>query len=207
MKTYTCPQLSDEWWELRRGRPTASAFDRILTPKTGKIAAAADDLIYELIAEQFHREPMASIARYQNDAMKNGVAIEPEARKWYEFERDCAVEQVGFITDDEGRFGCSPDGLIGTDGGLEIKSPSPKVHARYFAEGVLPADYRCQVHGDLIISERKWWDFVSYCPAVSLPPLVVRVVPDEFTETLRAGLEQFWTRYQETLDKIRRQAA
>lgn len=198
MKTHHCIQGSAEWWELHRGIPTASSFDRIITPKKAQISAQADDLIAELIAHRF----MDSIAPegYTSDAMLKGIQLEPEARRWYEFEHGVEVQQVGICISDCGRYGASPDALVGEDGGLELKCPLPKTHVKYLLAGTLPDEYRAQVHGELLVTGRAWFDFVSYCPP--MPPLTVRVVPGEFTMQLAKALDQFWERYQEALAKI-----
>ena len=191
MRIIECEQGSVDWWLARKGIPTASQFDRILTPKTGKYSASAEEYICELIADGMMGGPPQGIEGYTSKAMQDGIDTEPEARRWYAFERDAHVQQVGFCLTDDGRFGCSPDGLVGDDGGLELKCPMLKTHIKYLSAGTLPAEYKCQVHGSLIVTERAWWDFVSYAP--NLPPLLVRVEPDTFTEQLRAAMETFWT--------------
>ena len=182
-------QGTKEWWELHRGRPTASNFDRIITPKTMKPSSQEDGYICELIAQimlpQMNMVPDSYISR----PMLDGIALEPEARRWYEFEREVEVTQIGFVHTDCGRFGCSPDAMIGTEGCLELKCPLPKTHIAYLIAGTLPDDYRCQVHGELLVTGCAWCDFVSYCP--SLPPFIVRVTPDKFTEELAKCLNRF----------------
>jgi hypothetical protein len=199
VKIYDVQQGTPEWFELRLGVPTASQFHRILTPKTLKIAAASDEYIHELVADHFRSEPAPSVP--MNHAMEHGIQTEAEARRWYAMETDCDVTQVGFITNEEGTLGCSPDGLVGADGGLELKCPQPNTQVRYLLEGGLPPEYRCQVHGSLIVTGRHWWDFLSYCQG--LPPLLVRVKPDLFTDALNHALTQFLERYQLALARIK----
>lgn len=196
MKTIDCEQYSEPWWEARRGVPTASNFKRIITPATGKLSAQADDYICELIAEKYHIGAMDELSGPATAAMRNGTETEPEARRWYCLEQD-DVREVGFIMTDCGRFGCSPDGLVGENGGLELKCPVGKTHIRYLLDGHLPDEYKAQVHGSLIVSGRAWWDFLSYVPG--LPPFKIRVEPDDFTDKLRAALEVFWQKYQDTI--------
>ena len=87
------------------------------------------------------------------------------------------VQQVGFCLEDGGRYGCSPDGLVGDDGLVELKNPQGKTAVEYLLKGELPTTYFQQVQGQLLVTERAWCDFVSYYPG--LPLLVLRVARDE----------------------------
>jgi hypothetical protein len=126
-------QLSFDWWKLRRGIPTASAFDRILTPAQGKPSAQQEDYIAELVAEraEFTAPYVAPSGGFVSGEMEEGLRREPEARSWYAMQTDGAVRQVGFVLSACGRWGCSPDALVGEDGGLELKNPAAKTHVRY----------------------------------------------------------------------------
>ncbi len=201
MKIIDCIQQSPEWWQARRGIPTASEFSRIITPKKMELSAAADGYICELIGDLHRLTPPEPFQRAPSRAIQNGIDTEPEARNWYSLEHGCDVQQVGFCLMDDGRFGCSPDGLIDAQGGLELKCPEPKTQVEYLLAGTLPDAYKAQVHGSLIVTGRAWWDFMSYCPG--LKPFLVRVTQDKYTEALRAALEVFWTRYQELLEKVK----
>lgn len=198
MKAFTFPQYSDEWWAARRGVPTASEFGNIITPAKGQYAAAADTYINQLIADKF--DPCYGPKdEFATAAMRNGTILEPEARRFYEFERDAEVKQIGFCMSDDRRWGSSPDGLT-AEGALELKCPTMAVHVGYLRDGVLPPKYLAQCHGHLIVTGREYVDFMSYC--FGLPPLLVRVEPDEFTTKLRECLDRFWGEYQEALAKI-----
>lgn len=179
MKILQADQGTQEWLEARLGRPSASQFCKLVTT-AGKPSASADDYISELIAERItgEREPI-----YVNEWMQRGTELEPEARATYEFIHGVDVEEVGFILDDSGEFGCSPDGLVGEDGGVEFKCPSPKNHIAWSRKGVCPSKHYAQVQGCLYITGRKWWDFMSYHP--EMKPFIVRVERDEeFIEKL-----------------------
>lgn len=200
MILHDCNQGSIEWWAARRGIPTASEFHRILTPKTLKLASAHREYAYELIGDRHRLEECDE--GYTSPAMRNGIDMEPEARRWYEMEQRCTVQRVGFITTDDGRFGCSPDALVGEDGGLEVKCPTHKVHVRWLCEGrQVPDEHKAQVHGNLIVTGRSWWDFLAYCPG--LPPLLVRTYPDRYTVALKGALDDFWASYTESLSRVR----
>jgi hypothetical protein len=205
MKTFDVEQGSDTWFELRRGRPTASSFNKILTPKTLKPSAQQDGYICELVGECLSLIPPEGVENYTNRAIRWGQQTEAEARSWYSMDRNCDVQRVGFITTDDDRFGCSPDGLVGEQGGLELKCPEPTAHIAYLLnpQSLLDA-YKGQVHGCLIVCERKWWDLVSYCPLNDGPSaLCVRVEPDAYTEKLREELDRFFERYVTILARIK----
>lgn len=198
MLKYNFPQYSIDWWMARRGIPTASNFDRIITPAKGKLSTAADEYIYELLGEKY-TEPPVDFYDYMSKDMAHGLQFEAEARKWYAMTVEEEVTQVGFITTDCGRFGCSPDALVGEEGGSELKCPSAKTQIKYLVEAVLPNQYKTQVHGSLAVSKLKWWDFISYHRG--LPAFKIRVFPDEYTALLENVLEQFHQRYLE-IDNI-----
>lgn len=199
MKVFDCPQYSPEWWDRRRGVPTASEFPRILTPAKWQYAAGADTYICELVGQLYDYDygPRNDFA---TAAMKNGTVMEPESRRFYSLETNCDVQQVGFCMTDDGRFGCSPDGLVGDDGGLELKHPIAATQVKWLMAGVVPPEYLAQIHGSLLITKRHWWDFLSYYPGMD--PLLVRVVPDEKTLLLAEALETFWQRLTEVRSKI-----
>lgn len=192
MKVLTQDQYSPEWWNARRGLPTSSQFSRICTPSKGEYIAQASGYMHELIASLYDPS-YGEVDDYKSAAMKNGTIMEPEARRFYEFERDAKVDDVGLCCTDDSKLGASPDGLVGDDGCLEIKSPLHKTQVAYLLDGDLPREYRCQVHGHLIVTGRDWCDFISY--ARGLPHLLVRVTPGSFTDSLRECLDQFCDEY------------
>lgn len=201
MKIFEFAQRTPEWWAARKGVPTASQFERILTPATMKPSASQFDFICELVADNLSHAAAGPQDEFISQAMRDGIQMEPEARQWYEMVCGLDCRQVGFCLTDDGRFGMSPDSLVGEDGGLELKCPTGKVHAKYLLKGVLPTEHRAQVHGELIVSGRAWWDFVSYHRGME--PFRIRVVPDAFTEALRVELDRFWVAYQAALAKVR----
>lgn len=191
-------QGSSEWARARMGIPTASSFDKILTP-TGKPSKQAEGYRRHLIAEMVLGLP---IDAPKTSWMERGTEMEGEAVCFYEFEREVAVQTVGFITDDLGRYGCSPDRLIGETGLLEIKCPSPAVHVGYMLWDHVDADYRVQLQGQLLVAERDWTDICSYHPA--MPPVIVRVGRDEeYIGKLRDALNQFCDELAAELGRLR----
>jgi hypothetical protein len=195
MKIVDCIQGTEQWAEARRGIATASCADQIITPAKGELSKQADDYCCQLLAESILPPHYWLGDDFQNSAMANGTNTEREARDYFEMQRNLDVEQVGFVKTDDGRFGASPDGLIGEHEGLELKCPKHKTHIRYLIDGVLPVKYKPQIHWSMIVTGRNTWNFMSY--AVGLPPLIVRVESDEYTVKVAEAMEQFWKMFTE----------
>jgi hypothetical protein len=176
--------------------PTASSFGMVMTPTKQQKSGSQERYIAQLLADITCLSPkyFTNQGGPVNAATEYGRITEAKARRFYESERGVTVRQVGFCKTDDGRFGCSPDGLIDPDGCLELKCPERQTHMYYLLKGVLPNDYRCQVHGQLIVTGRKWVDFLSYCEQEK--PLLIRVIPDSFTMALRTHLEMFSTKFE-----------
>lgn len=181
----TDEQGSPEWLASRLGRPSASNFGRLVTG-SGKPSSSAESYINEMIAERLTGR---SKPFYTNEHMERGNALEPEAREAYEFITDFEVVETGFILHDSEEFGCSPDGLVAEQGGLEIKCPSDSVHVSYLRAGKVPAKYYQQVQGCLWVTGREWWDFMSYHP--EMPHLLVRAHRNEkYIEAMAEQVEK-----------------
>lgn len=189
MQILMCAQGTPDWVDARLGLVTGSNAKRIITPKTMKYSEQSADYAAELVAEKLTGgiDPWKWEGETQD--MQRGKANEGESRLWYQVERDVDVEQIGLAIHDNGRWAVSPDGLVGETGGLELKNPAPRTQVRWLADGVIPAEHLPQVHHALIVTGREWWDFMSYCR--SLPPLLVRITPNEFTAKLREYLDRF----------------
>lgn len=157
-------QGSPEWHQLRAGKFTGSRFAEVVAvnKKTGGKLKSYDDLIWELAAERITGTQDAGIDAY---ALRWGREVEPYARQAYEAATGHFVDQVAFVTHPDYPFaGASPDGLVNTDGGLEMKSPKNSViHLQRFDTGV-PEEFIPQIQGCMWVTGRAWWDFVSYDP-------------------------------------------
>ncbi len=169
-------QGSDEWFAARCGLLTASEMNRIVTP-TFKVASNDKERshLYELVAQRITKYVEPS---YITDDMIRGQEDEIEAKILYA-EKVLPVEEVGFITNDKWGFtlGFSPDGLVGEDGIIEIKSRRQKYQAETILSGEMPSEYMIQIQTGLLVSERKWADFISYSGGMHM--FVARVLPDE----------------------------
>jgi putative phage-type endonuclease len=169
-------QGSEEWHAARRGIVTASVVGKLLTP-TLKVAdnGYSRGLTVSLAAERItgwtEETPMTS-------DMWRGVECEPIARDAYS-EHYAPVTELGFMRRDDGKWtlGYSPDGLVGDDGLIEIKSPRAKTHVRTILADEVPAHYMPQLQAGLLVSGRAWIDFVSFVGG--MPLYVKRVEPDE----------------------------
>lgn len=185
MIVHDVEQGSEEWMALRLGIPTASNFAKILTPKTLKLSSQADAYIDELVAEWALWQDLGDV---KGPWMDRGTELEPEARRWYTWETGRSVTTAGFCTDDEGRYGFSPDGLVGDDGGLEIKCRSAKNHVRMLRHGVTTET--AQVMASMWISGREWWDVVAYNPF--LPSRFTRIERDQaYMDALDEAMPEF----------------
>jgi len=198
MKIIICDQYDETWWRVRRGVPTASCADKVLTSQ-GKPSKQQDKYIFDLIADSCDASPDVSIG-YQSAAMARGLEMEPEARKYYEFARGVTVTEVGFCITDDGRFGCSPDGLVESCGGVEIKCPSKSTQIDYLLADRVPTKYIPQVHWSMAVTGRSWWDFLSYSDG--LPKLLIRVVASDYTKKMKNEMFAFWNVYQTRLKEI-----
>jgi len=166
-------QGTQEWLDARKGIPTASRFKDIVTPAKGELSKSHKTYMYELIAERLG----ADNEFYTNEHMERGTELESQARAIYGLIHGVSVEEVGMIKNDAESVGISPDGLIGDNGGLEIKCPKASTHIKYMLDGVLPTIYKPQVQGSLWVSGREWWDFMSFHP--QLDPFIIRIYRDE----------------------------
>lgn len=193
-----CDQGTPEWYAARLGIPTASEFSTVMAKgKDGGKSVTRKTYMLKLAGEILTGEPMES---YSNQHMERGKEQEAEARDMYAFMSDADPTQVGFVRN--GDKGCSPDSLIGADGGLEIKTALPHIQVERLLKGDLPAEHRHQVQGSMWVTDRQWWDFVSYCPR--LPLLIVRVPRDDgFIATLAGAVKEFNSELASVVDAIR----
>lgn len=167
-------QGEEAWFAARAGLPTASKFATVMARgKDGGNSVTRTAYLRQLAGEILTGEPAPE--GYSNDFMARGQELEDEARRLFAFMRDTEPERVGFIKN--GRKGCSPDSLIGTNSGLEIKVAIPAVQIERLQRGELPPEHKAQVQGSMLVTERETWSFVSYCP--KLPPLILTIRRDE----------------------------
>lgn len=159
-------QRSDEWRLVRAGKITASRFaDVIDVTKAGKPTAARAKYLREIVFERVSQAPKHEVGGH---ALRWGTDVESYAREAFELETGMIVTPGQFVLHPDYPFiGCSPDGLIGSDGGYESKCPMDEaVHINTWLSG-MPEDHIPQVQGCMFVTGRGWWEFVSYDPRVA----------------------------------------
>ena len=183
-------QGSDEWLAARCGIVTASVVGQLITPKTVKPASndTARALVATLAAERItgHVEPIQA-----NAAMERGTLDEPFARDIYS-EHFAEATEVGFMVEDRFGFkiGYSPDGLVGDDGLIEIKSRNQKIQLQTILADEVPLSNMAQCQAGLLVSGREWIDYVSY--SGGMPLYVKRVLPDpKWQEAIIEAVKSF----------------
>jgi len=192
-------QGSPEWLHARIGIPTASCFDKIITPAKLQFSKSSESYAWQLIAEQVLRAPMDDVS---SAFMERGTDMERRAVSFYELQRDMGTQPAGFCLRDDRRVGCSPDRFVGADGLLEIKVPSAKAHIGYLLDedGI---GYKAQCQGQLWVCEREWIDTLSYHPV--LPSALVRQARDEvFIAALAAAVQQFLAMLDDMKERLQR---
>lgn len=169
----TCQQGSDEWLNMRLGSVGGSSIDSVLAKGQGKLRKS---LLYKLAAEILSGQKTAS---HTTAAMERGTELEPEARQYYEIITGNKVEQVALVKSWFPRVHVSPDGLIGEDGGLEIKVMLPHTYVELVDTEKIDLKYIRQMQHFLWVTGRKWIDFCAYCPEIEPRPMwIKRILPD-----------------------------
>lgn len=205
MKFIDEPQGTDGWKAARVGRITGSRFkdarDKLKSGQPSKTCLG--------YAMDVARERCGGKApdKFQNQAMRFGTEQEPLARAAYESETGNVVQEVGFIMDDEGYFGLSPDGLIGTDGVLEIKTlvSSDTLFSAACAGDI--SEYIDQCNGYLWLLGRKWVDLVLWAPDLQLMKIVRIEREEDAIEALEADLMAFSRLVRDYESKLRKTLA
>jgi putative phage-type endonuclease len=182
-------QGSQEWLALRAGKVTASKVSDVMSAIT---TAGYRNYLADLVVERLTGNKTES---FTNAAMQWGVDQEPLARAEYEVKTGNFVDQIAFVEHPTiANFGCSPDGLVGDDGLIEIKCPNTATHIDYVMQDKVPTKYIPQIQCQLAVTGRKWCDFVSFDPRLpdGLQILIVRLErDDEYIEKLEARVIKF----------------
>jgi predicted phage-related endonuclease len=219
-------QRTDAWRESRAGKITASCFIdaiAISEPEPGSVyksgprkgqpklpeSTATRDTYMRIIA--FERTSGVPRHEIGSKSLQWGSDVETFAREAYELETGNIVVESGFLLHPKFHFiGCSPDGLVGLLGGIEMKCPhDEQVHIKTILSG-MPEEHMPQVQGAMLVTGREWWDFISYDPRQkeSLRLYVQRIERDEaYIQKLLAGLIQFNLEVEAMIATLEKRAA
>jgi putative phage-type endonuclease len=190
---------------LRAGKVTASRVADVLSKVKSGESAGRKNLKMDLVAERLTGKPTDS---FTNSAMQWGTEQEPFARIAYEAYRNLFVEQIPFMDHPTIEwFGCSPDGLVGEDGLIEIKCPNTTTHIEYLQEGKPPSKYIPQMMAQMACTGRKWCDFASFDPRMpeELQLFVVRLNRDDaYIQEMEAEVKKFLDEVEQVLAQLKR---
>lgn len=185
LEIFNMEQGTEEWFEVRKGVLTASNATAI-----GNIGAGLKTYVKSLVLDMVIEEKEEG---YVGPDIERGNELEPIARLKYSYENDVEVKEVGFIRVN-GAYGCSPDGLVGDDGGIEIKARNNPKHLAHLLGDKVDSATHWQIQMSLLVTGRKWWDFISYNPNFKNSLHVERVYPDpkkfeKLMEGIKVGSE------------------
>jgi putative phage-type endonuclease len=207
-------QRTDEWFIERMGKMTASRFSDVMAfnapDKNGfcKPQEARAKYMRQLAFERLAEKPKQSVT---SKSLAWGTDVEEFACNAYQLATGNIVTKSTFVVHPTFTFiGASPDGLVDLDGGCEIKCPwSEEVHIGTWLDG-MPEEHRWQVQGNMFVTRRKWWDFISYDPRQKqrYQLYIERIERDDtFIKTLESGLLQFEVELKAMLKKLDLRAA
>jgi predicted phage-related endonuclease len=145
-------------------KPTKAMLEKGIRPEESQ---KRKDYCMEILCE---RLTLVAAEHFVSKPMKFGADYEDEARRAYELKTEWMVDQTGFVLHPSFDFaGASPDGLVGTEGGLEVKVPNTATHLEYLLADVVPEEYRPQMYFNMTCCELAWMDFCSYDPRLPEP--------------------------------------
>ena len=194
MKIYNFPQNTPEWYEVRLGKLTASRAQAI-----GNCGKGLETLCWEKAAEIITGKLPEQI---ESEDIRRGHELENEARGAYSIETGRPVEQVGFVEYSK-YAGCSPDGLV-KDGLIEIKCKNDVNHLKLLTRQKPESEYMWQMQMQMLVTKRRWCDFVSYNPHFVDKPLIIIRIDQDLTmqRDLLEGIKKGTKRIQEILKEI-----
>jgi len=195
-------QGSPEWFDVKRGKISASGISNVLAKgKKGELSKTREKYFEEIFIE---RITGITDKGYSNYNMENGTETEPLARDAYGMLTLTNVQEVGFVEVNEW-LGCSPDGLVGDDGLIEIKSPLAKTHYHTIKKDSVPTQYIPQIQCQLYVTGRQWCDFVSFNQYWTPKPIYVKRVErdEEKIKQIAVEVEIFIDELKELESKVK----
>ena len=192
-------QGSDLWKQMRVGSVGGSSIGSVLAKGEGK---SRKTLMYKLAGEFLSG---VKTEDYKNANMQRGNDFEDEARQYYEFVTGNTVEQVALIKSDMQGSHNSPDGLVGADGGIEIKVRLAHVYVEQVDTEKIELNYLRQCNHLLWVTGRQWVDFISYCPEIKVKPMwIKRILPDKkIIEQIETQLPIFLKELAEMVERFK----
>jgi len=198
-------QRTDEWYRARCGQLGASQISKALAKgRAGAESATRKNLMAEIIAM---RLTGVTPEGFTSASIQFGIDNEPMARSAYEVTYGIFVDQTGWVPHPSIEWtGCSPDGLVGDDGLIEIKCPNTATHIDYLLAGIAPSEYHLQMLWQMEVCNKTWCDFVSFDPRLpeDLQLFTVRFMrDDDRLNEIREGVKKFLSETEEVLTKLK----
>lgn len=182
MKIYNFEQRTEDWYNIRKGKMTASNAETIIANGKG-----LETYIYNLMAEYYSS---AEKENYINADMQRGIDLEPEAKIEFQFYTGLDIKEVGCVELNEYIL-ASPDGLIGDDGLIEIKCPNDSIYFKLLLSNNIKPEYIAQMQMQMYVTDRQYCYFVSYNPNFEKSLYIKKITRDEeMIEKLKKGLER-----------------
>lgn len=195
-------QNTDEWFQVRCGKITASRISDVLAGGKG---ITREKYLCQLAIERLTNTPVRG--GFKSRATEHGNAYENEALELYSLLNDVDIEKVGFACHPTlANAGCSPDALVGIDGMVQVKAPDPHTHVGYCLSKQVPRDYALQIQWEMACTGRQWSDFISYDPdqIPRLRLLTIRIVRDGgLIRTLEQAAVEFDQEVNDLVTKLR----
>lgn len=199
-------QGSEQWFAVRELRPTASNASRVITA-TGEDSSSWPGYVREMVDAKIRPRSVREAGAWTgNRHTDRGNEMEPVARALFSERMGLDIAEVGFITRDDGVWGCSPDGLVMCRhsgkllAGLELKCPDGPKHLEHLDGGKLPADYVQQVHCSMAVTGLNHWYFVSYCEFYE--PFILRIDRDGYTAKVTDSMDRFQLFYESERERL-----
>jgi len=196
-------QRSNEWFEARLGRVTASRTADVMAKTKSGYSASRANYMAQLITERLTGQPTEG---FSSAAMQWGTDTEPQARAAYEIMTGHTVTETGFVMHPTiVDFGASPDGLVGSDGLIEIKCPNTATHIETLLNETVPSKYITQMQVQMLCTDRAWCDFVSFDPRLpgNMAFWMSRVEADaEMQAEIEAEVQKFLTELSDKQAKL-----
>ncbi len=182
MKIHNFEQRTEDWYNIRKGKMTASNAETIIANGKG-----LETYIYNLMAEYYSS---AEKENYINADMQRGIDLEPEAKIEFQFYTGLDIKEVGCVELNEYIL-ASPDGLIGDNGLIEIKCPNDSIYFKLLLSNNIKPEYIAQMQMQMYVTDRQYCYFVSYNPNFEKSLYIKKINRDaEMIDKLKKGLER-----------------